>query len=96
MEDIKILLGESASNYSDALINLTYRQTVAELEDYCRRELDIVLDGIAKQITVIKLHRTGSEGIASQSYSGVSESFLNGLPTDMQAIINGKRKLKLL
>lgn len=96
MEDIKILLGESASNYSDALINLTYRQTVAEVEDYCKRELDIVLDNVAKQITVIKLHRTGSEGITSQSYSGVSESFINGYPADIQAILNGKRKLKLL
>lgn len=96
MEDIKIMLGESASNYSDALINLTYRQTVAEVEDYCKRELDIVLDNVVKQITVIKLHRIGSEGIASQSFSGVSESFINGYPADIQAILNGKRKLKLL
>lgn len=96
MEDIKIMLGEAASNYSDALINLTYRQTVAEIEDYCKRDLDIVLDNTAKQITVIKLHRIGTEGVASQSYSGVSESFINGYPADIQAILNGKRKLKLL
>lgn len=96
IEDIKTLLGDSASNYSDALINLTYKQTKAEIEDYCKRPLDIVLDGVAQRITVIKLHRTNSEGISSQSYSGVSESFIDGYPADIQAILNGKRKLKLL
>lgn len=96
IEEIKLLLGDRASNYSDALIGLVYKQTLAEIEDYCKRELDITLEYTAQQITVIKLNRMGAEGIGSQSYSGVSESFLDGLPADIQATLIRKRKLKIV
>ena len=40
LEEIKILLGEAAPNYSDALISLCYKQSLAEVEAYCRRDID--------------------------------------------------------
>lgn len=96
IDEIKLMLGDAAGNYSDALINLCYKQSLLEIEDYCNRELDVALEYIAQRITVIKLNRIGAEGIASQSYSGVSESYLDGYPADIQAVLNRKRKLKTL
>ena len=96
IEEIKLLLGDSASNYSDALISLVYKQTIQEIEDYCRREIDLSLEYLAQRITVIKLNRIGTEGIANQSYSGVNESYIDGYPTDIQDILNRKRKIKTL
>ena len=96
MEEIKILLGEAAPNYSDALISLCYKQTIAEVEDYCRRDIDTTLEYLAQQITVIKLNRMGSEGLASQGYSGVSESYLNDYPADIKALLNRKRRMKVI
>ena len=37
LEEIKLMLGDAASNYSDALINLYYKQSLAEVESYCNR-----------------------------------------------------------
>lgn len=96
LEEIKLQLGDSASNYSDALINLIYKQTLAEVEDYCRRDIDAVLEYTAQRITVIKLNRIGSEGISGQSYSGVSENFLDGYPSDIQNTLIRKRRIKTL
>ena len=96
LEEIKLQLGDSASNYSDALIALIYKQTLAEVEDYCKRDIDIVLEYTAQRMTVVKLNRMGTEGLANQSYSGVSESFLDGYPSDIQATLIRKRKLKTL
>ena len=96
INDIKIMLGDSAANYSDALINLCYKQAVTEVEAYCNREADIELDMVADRLAVIKLNRMGSEGLTGQSYSGVSESYIDGYPADILAILNRKRKIKVL
>lgn len=96
LEDIKLLLGDSADNYSDAQINLVYRMALTEVEAYCRRTADAELELIAERIAVLKLNRTNTEGLASQSYSGVSESYIDGYPADILAVLNRKRKVKLL
>ena len=96
LEEIKLLLGDAAANYTDAQISLAYKMALAEVEEYCRRDADTVLEMVAQQIAVIKLNRRNTEGLASQSYSGVSENYLDGYPTEIQAILTRKRKLKTL
>ena len=96
IEEIKILLGEAASNFTDAQISLAYKLALAEVEAYCRREADAVLELAAEQIAVIKLNRSGSEGLASQSFSGVSESYVDGYPQEIKTILNSKRKIKVV
>lgn len=96
IEEIKLLLGDAAANYSDAQISLAYRLALAEVEAYTKRDADAVLELCAEQIAVIKLNRSGTEGLASQSYSGVSENYLDGYPEDIQVILRGKRRIKVV
>lgn len=96
LEEIKILLGDAAANYTDALISLCLKQALAEVEAYCRRSIDSELELVAQRIAIIKLNRINTEGLAAQSFSGVSESFIDGYPTDILAILNRKRKLKVV
>ena len=96
IEEIKILLGASATNYTDAQISLAYKMALAEVEAYCKREADSVLELVAEQIAVIKLNRSNTEGLVSQSYSGINESYIDGYPAHIQALLNGKRKVKLI
>ena len=95
-EEIKLMLGQAASNYTDEQISLCYRIALTEVEDYCNREADASLELIAAQIAIIKLNRINTEGLASQSYSGVSESYIDGYPAHIQAVLNRKRKIKTL
>ena len=96
LEEIKLMLGDAADNYSDALINLCYKQALAEVEDYCNRDADTSLELIAQRIAVIKLNRINTEGLAAQSFSGVNESYIDGYPTDILAVLNRKRKIKVI
>ena len=96
IEEIKLLLGDAAANYSDAQINLALKMAISEVEEYCQRELDTSLQLIAEKIAVIKLNRMNTEGLASQSYSGVSESYLDNYPADIVAVLNRKRKIKIM
>lgn len=96
IEEIKILLGDAASNFTDAQIGLCLKMALAEVEAYCRRELDYELEMVAEKIAILKLNRLGSEGLASQSFSGVSESYIDGYPADIQAVLNRKRKIRVV
>lgn len=96
LEKIKLLLGDAAANHSDAQIEFAYEMALAEVEDYCRREADTVLEMAAQQIAVIKLNRRNTEGLESQSFSGVSENYLDGYPDEIQKILRRKRKMKTL
>lgn len=92
IEEVKILLGTSASRYTDEQIGLVLKQSLAEIEAYCNRELDYELEIVAQKITVIKLYRMGTEGLRSQSFTGISESFLDGYPKEILMVLAAKRK----
>ena len=96
IEELKIMLGDAAANYSDAQINLAFKQALIEVEEYCGRSLDATLEMAAQRIAIIKLNRINTEGLNSQSYSGVSENYIDGYPADILAILNKKRKIKVL
>ena len=96
IEEIKILLGTAADNYTDAQIGLAYKLALMEVEEYTNREADTALELVAEQIAVIKLNRTNTEGLAAQSFSGVNESYINGYPDEIKAVLNRKRKIKVV
>ena len=71
-------------------------KATAEVESYCSRELDKELESIVVDIAIIKLHRLNTEGLASMSASGVAETYIDGYPAEIKAVLNRKRKLKVL
>ena len=96
IEEIKVMLGDAASNFSEAQISLALKVALAEVEAYCNREPDEVMILMAERIAVIKLNRSNTEGLVSQAFSGVSESYLEGYPADILAVLNRKRKIKTM
>lgn len=96
IEEIKILLGDAAGNFTEAQIGLCAKQALAEVEAYCRRSADYELEMVAEKIAIIKLNRLNTEGLASQSYSGVSENYIDGYPADIIAVLNRKRRIKVV
>ena len=100
LEETKIMLGDAAANYSDTLIELILKQSQSEVEAYCNRKIDAIndyeLQMAVERIAIIKLNRMNTEGLSGQSMSGVSESYLDGYPADILAVLNRKRKIKVI
>lgn len=96
IEEIKILLGSAAANFSDEQIGLALKQAMAMVCGYCNRDLDDELAVVAERIAIIYLNKTNTEGIVSQGYNGVSETYLDGFPADIKAILNRKRRIKVI
>ena len=96
IQEIRLLLGDAAANYSDDQIGLVAKMAIAEVEDYTHRELDYSLQLIAERIAIIKLNRIGTEGLNSMSVSGMSENYIDGYPADIIATLNSKRKIRVI
>lgn len=96
IEEIKVLLGDAADNYTEAQIGVCLKWALAEVEAYCNRKLDYELELIAQKVAIIKLNRLNTEGLSSQSYSGVSENYVEGYPADILSVLNRKRKIKVV
>lgn len=95
LDKVKIMLGDAV--YSDELINLFIEDTTEEIKVYCnRQDIDKELESCIRQIVIIKLNRMNNEGLASQGFGGVSESYINGYPAEILSILNRKRKIKTL
>lgn len=99
---LKILLGERADGYSDSYLTLLLQEAEAEALAVTRRPepgpgeaLPPGLEAAIPRMALVKANRTGSEGAASQGFSGVSESYLDGYPAEIQAVLCRYRKLVL-
>ena len=96
LEELKTLLGDAAANYTDAQLNLCIRFATAEVEQYTNRELDYVLELVVLQIAKIKVNRLNTEGISAQSFNGASETFIDGYPDEIKALLRSKRKIRVI
>ena len=96
IDNIKTMLGDAAANYTDAQINLCCEIAQAEIEAYCNRRADAELLLMVQKMAIIKLNRMNTEGLTAQSFSGVSETYIDGFPADVLAVLNRKRKVKVL
>ena len=96
---IRGLMGEAGNTYDDEQLATAGMVALCEIETYCRRAVEATDECLlftAARIAAIHLQRVGTEGLASQSFSGVSESFIDGYPADILAILNSKRKIKVV
>ena len=96
LEELKVMLSDAASNFTTAQLGLALKQALIGVGVYCDRKVGPELGLAAQRIAVIKLNRTNTEGLAAQSFSGVSESYIDGYPADILAVLNRKRKIKVV
>lgn len=97
MEKLKLLLGIKIDDTSkDALLSILLEQATSELKQYCYREqLPVEANNVIIDMAVVKYNLLGTEGLSSQSYSGMNEAYANYSPQLIKAM-NRYRKVKTL
>ena len=63
------------------------------LADTNQSKLNAQLESAVISLSVIAVNRIGTEGLASEGYSGVSTSYLDDVPTRVASILNANRRL---
>lgn len=85
------------SNISDELLKDFINDAVIEVKEYCNitddMELTIGCISIVKDLVIIKVNKLGSEGLSSESYSGVNQSYIEDIPKDIKRKLRRYRKI---
>ena len=97
VEKLKLLIGIKIDDTSkDALLSILLEQATSELKQYCYREqLPVEANNVIIDMAVVKYNLLGTEGLSSQSYSGMNEAYANYSPQLIKAM-NRYRKVKTL
>ncbi|MGL4730331.1 MAG: phage head-tail connector protein [Clostridium sp.] len=84
----------AASNQSDQLIIDLIEETENEILEYINLdEIPKGLEGTLIELIITKCNRLGSEGIASESFSGVSQSYIDDWSKETKKKLKRFRKL---
>jgi len=67
--------------------------TLEVLADTNQSKLNAQLESAVISLSVITVNRLGTEGLASEGYSGVSTSYLDDVPPRVAYILNANRRL---
>lgn len=94
---LKYLLGERVAGYTEDYLTLLLTEAEAEALAYTRREtLPTGLRAVIPRMALVMANRSGSEGAASQGFSGVSESYLDGWPAEILAVLRRYRRIGVM
>lgn len=96
LQSIKLRPG--ISNFSDELLLDKINDAVTEIREYINAgdsdELSSFCITIVKELVILRCNKLGSEGLASQSVSGLSEVYTDDMPKEIKAKLRRCRKLR--
>ena len=94
LEDIKLLLGiDPTDNSKDNLIQLLIDRAIDETLQYTRRNDIYGLESTVENMVIFNYNKLGSEGLNSESYSGISYNYSTDYPESILRVLKKNRKL---
>lgn len=94
VDRVKTRLDDSATTVSDDLLQDLIDDAEGEvLARTSQLALNSALERVVVGLVVISVNRLGTEGIASEGYSGVSTSYFDDLPPNLKSIIYANTRL---
>ena len=94
LEKIKILLGINDSS-KDELLTVLLDQAIEEAENYTHNNCLTGLESTICRMVVYNYNRISTEGVHSESYSGVSYSYSADYPENIMRVLKAHRKIRL-
>ena len=94
LEKIKILLGINDSS-KDELLTILLDQAIEEAENYTHNNCLTGLESTICRMVVYNYNRMSTEGVNSESYSGVSYSYSADYPENIMRVLKAHRKIRL-
>lgn len=94
LEELKVFLGISESENdrnTESRLMLLLSFAEREVKEYCGISEINGLENIIVEIAAIKYNRGGSEGVASESYSGASYSYLEDYPPHIKRQLSRRK-----
>lgn len=94
LEEFKTLLGK---DITDGLANVYISKAATKFKNYCHRaDVPQAAESSIVDYAIVIYNRQGSEGLSSESYSGVNNTYEIGIPQSIKDEWVTFRKVKTL
>lgn len=89
LEKLTLQLGTRTVAFAEGTLALL----LSDIEEYLTgRGVDVATHtALVRRIALVRVNQIGSEGVASESFSGSSQNFLDNLPADILTDIRSAR-----
>ena len=94
LDNIKTLLGLNDSS-KDELLTILLEQAIEEAINYTHNNCLAGLESTICRMVVYNYNRISTEGVNSESYSGVSYSYSAAYPENIMRVLKAHRKIRL-
>lgn len=96
LDKVKLILDISDYN-KDELIEMLIDDCKAEVLDYCNLTVyDVKLDSTIVKMVIQNYNKGITQGISTESFSGVSQAYINGYTADVISMLNKNRRMRFL
>jgi len=94
LDRVNLLLG---INDKDVLMQIFIEDAQTEVIDYCNLSTyNVKFDGTVAKMVIQNYNKSKIQGIISESFSGVSQSYIDGYTNDVKQFLNKNRKARFI
>lgn len=92
VSEAKVLLNLDDSKHN--FLSILASGVMNDFQVYCGREnIPAKAHNLLLNMLLIRYNKMGAEGLSGQSFSGISESYIDGYPSEITKQLNQYRKL---
>lgn len=95
LDKLKLLLGINDTS-KDSLLNLLLFQATTEAQNITNNPDTLILEPSIIKMAVYQYNRLGTEGLTSESFSGVSNSYQTDYPEPILRELKAHRKIRVI
>lgn len=95
IDKIKLLLGLTDGS-KDNILNILIEQALEEATSYTHNDCFPELDTVVAKMVVYNYNRLGTEGVDTETFSGVSYDYSTDYPDNIMRVLKANKKAVLL
>lgn len=92
VEKLKVMLGIN-DNFKTTLLEIIVEDVIDFISRYTKND-DLECEPLVRRIALIRYNTNGNEGISTETYNGITQSFFNELPSDIKNELYDMRKVR--
>ncbi len=96
LDNIKMLLGLTDDDSKDELLMLLIERCINEAKNYTHNDSIVNYENVINDMVVYSYNRLGTEGLNSETYSGVKFDYASDYPESILRQLRSHRKIMTL
>ena len=96
LENIKLLLGLTDDDSKDEILMVLIERAINEAKNYTHNDSIVGYENVINDMVIYSFNRLGTEGLNSETYSGVKFDYASDYPESILRHLRSHRKIMVL